>query len=88
MSTVCCAAGGKSNFNGHEKGSTSIRESEVSSGGKLGVGAGVTFSVAVPDEILDGGEETGEWKAVCAPEPSITDVSVEYDVGGVVEAVV
>lgn len=88
MSTVCWAAGGKSNFNGQEKGSTSIRESEVSSGGELGVGADVTFSAAVSDEVLVGGGETGEWKAVCALGPSITDVSVEYDVGGVVEAVV
>lgn len=65
-----------------------MREIEFSSGGKLGVGAGIPFSVAVPDEICDGGGETGRGKAVCALEPSITDVSVEYDVDGVVEAVV
>lgn len=52
------------------------------------MGADVTFSVAVPDEICDGGGETGDWKAVCALEPSITDVSVEDDGDGVVEAVV
>jgi hypothetical protein len=65
-----------------------MRESEVSSGGELGVGAGVTFSVAVPDETCDGGGEIGGRKAVCAPEPSITDVDIEDDVDGAVEAVV
>lgn len=85
---VCCATGGKSKFNGQEKGSTSMRESEVSSGGELGVGADVIFSIAVLDEICDGGGETGGRKAVCTSGPFITEVDVKYDVGGVVEAVV
>lgn len=63
-----------------------MRESEVSSGGELGVG--VTFSVTVPDEMGDGGGETGGRKAVCVLEPCIADVDVKYDVDGVVEAVV
>lgn len=65
-----------------------MREREFSSGGELGVGVGVPFSVAVPDEICDGGGETGRRKAVCALDPSITDIGVANDVDGVVEAVV
>jgi hypothetical protein len=61
-----------------------MRESESSFGGELGMGVGVTF----PGGVCDGGGETERREAVCALEPSITDVGVEDDVDGVIEAVV
>lgn len=65
-----------------------MREREFLSGGELGVGAGVPFSVTVPDVICDGGGETERRMAVCALDPSITDMGVAYDVDGVAETVV